>query len=778
MFAARSGASGYNAEAVPPALCFGALALLALAAAGRASGAPAYRVAPAPAWVASVEWDRSRPPSAEGPDGLERLLADTQIRLGAGGATRFFHGARRVVTAAGVENGAELSFEFEPSYERLTLHGVKVHRGRERLDALAGADVRVLQRETELERRLYDGRLTVHVILKGVRVGDVVEWSFSVQGSNPIFGGRYADREALAYGVPVDRLHLRLLAPASRKVRFALHGSDLPPTVARRGGEVEYRWDRSGLGGGEPEGDLPAGVDDLPWVQVSEWEDWGEVARWAASIAPAAETSPAMAAEVRRWRALPGPEARALAALQFVQDEVRYLGIEMGAHSHLPRSPAQTFERRYGDCKDKSLLLVALLRALGIEADTALVSTEAGAAVERRLPSPIEFDHVIVRARLEGREHWLDPTRSLERGRLSARPPPEHARALPVRPDAVGLARIPDPEASIYQAFTTLRVPGFGRPAALEVTTRRGGNEATSMRRTLADVPRADLALRYLDFYAREFPSIAPAGPIEVQEDEGSGELVIVERYVLPPVREGEERYFEADAIGSALVEPKTVLRRLPLSVSHPIDLRETIRIELPGPPDLEPDHRRLESAAAVFTRDATVQGNAFVAEMRLRSRRASLDPKDVSAHVSAIRQMQASAGFSVPLAIRTGSGASRGPGAVLLVAIFAGLAGLYAAILWLGGGGARDLALRMRRRAFARKLQVPPGEAPATAIRVRSQGDMARHAARRRCACGALLAVAGVPERVRFDEREVEVLRLRCDRCDGALPLYFDLGR
>ncbi|HSN92962.1 MAG TPA: DUF3857 domain-containing protein [Anaeromyxobacteraceae bacterium] len=751
-------------------------ALLGLAAAAGA-GTPAYRVAPAPAWVTPVEWDRSHPPSSEGSDGLELLLADTQIRAAPGEVARFLHGARRVVSAAGVENGSELSIDFEPSYERLVLHAVTVERGSRRLDALAAADVRVLQRETELERRLYDGRLTVHLILKGVRVGDVVEWAFTVRGTNPIFGRRYADREALAYDVPADRLLVRLLVPASSPLRFAVHGADLPPRVSRLGEEVEYLWDRSGVDAAGGEGDLPAGVDESPWVQLSEWRDWGEVARWAASIAPPAETSPAMAAELRRWRALPGPEARALAALRFVQDEVRYLGIEMGAHSHLPRAPAETFERRYGDCKDKSLLLVAFLRALGIEADTALVSTEAGAAVERRLPSPLEFDHVVVRARVEGRAYWLDPTRSLERGRLAARPPPEHGRALLVRDDAGGLERLPDPAASPVQVLTSFSVPRFGRPAALKVTTRLGGHQATSLRRTLADTPRADLARRYLDFYARAFPSIRPAGPIEVSEDEGSGEVVMTERYELAPVSAGEERSFQAESIAAALEEPETVLRRLPLGVSYPLDLRETIRIELPGPPDLEPDHRRFESAAAVFTRDATVQGNAFVAEFRLLGRRPSLEPPEVPAHVSAIRQMRAHAGFSVPLAVRSAQAARPGPAPLLFAALLGCGAVLYAAALWLGGGGAKELARRARRRAFARKMAAPPGEAPATAIRVRSTREMVRHAARRRCACGARLAAAGSPEQVRFDGREVEVLRLRCDRCEGGLPLYFVVG-
>ncbi len=74
------------------------------------------------------------------------------------------------------------------------------------------------------------------------------------------------------------------------------------------------------------------------------------------------------------------------AVLNFVQEEVRYLGFESGLGSYKPFAPNQVFEQRYGDCKDKSLLMVTMLRKMGIEAYPVLVNTALKHNINAVLP--------------------------------------------------------------------------------------------------------------------------------------------------------------------------------------------------------------------------------------------------------------------------------------------------------------------------------------------------------------------------------------------------------
>ncbi|MFZ8278353.1 transglutaminase domain-containing protein, partial [Staphylococcus aureus] len=81
-----------------------------------------------------------------------------------------------------------------------------------------------------------------------------------------------------------------------------------------------------------------------------------------------------------------------------VQDEIRYLFEGMNGGNYVPQKPADTWTRRYGDCKAKTLLLLALLRAMDIEAEPVAASMNLSGLVAQRLPSAGAFDHVLVRA--------------------------------------------------------------------------------------------------------------------------------------------------------------------------------------------------------------------------------------------------------------------------------------------------------------------------------------------------------------------------------------------
>jgi len=112
--------------------------------------------------------------------------------------------------------------------------------------------------------------------------------------------------------------------------------------------------------------------------------------------------------------------------------------MEMGINGHKPHPPAQVLKRRYGDCKDKALLLVSLLRATGIEAAPALANTRERAALDGFLPTAYAFNHAIVRARIDGKERWLDATLTSQRGELSALSTPGYERALVLDPATYG----------------------------------------------------------------------------------------------------------------------------------------------------------------------------------------------------------------------------------------------------------------------------------------------------------------------------------------------------
>lgn len=755
-----------------------------LAASASVAGAAPFRVAPPPGWVEPRVADLSRESATDASGGLEYLLVEDQVRIGAGPAQRYRHLVRRVLSPKGVENGSEVRIDFNPSYQELLLHRVTIHRGRTQIDALRARDVKLIQREPELDRRLFDGALTAVLFLRDVRQGDVIETAWTVRGENPVFGGRWMGSGALAYGVPVGEIAYRLVAPADHAVSHRVHEVELVPTVTRRSGTTEYLWRRSHLPATLAEGDPPPGRDAFAWLELSEWPDWPAVAEWALPLYATAAPSAEMQERIAVWRTMPDPAARAQAALRFVQDEIRYLGIELGASSHRPHAPAEVLARRFGDCKDKSLLLVSFLRSLGIDAAPALVNTEDRGAVENRLASPFAFNHVIVRATIGGRVLWLDPTRSLERSPLAVITPPPYGRALVIASGERGLTALPDPIPSPLRVDTTLRVRRFGAPAELEIATTYEGLRAVTMRHTLAESTPTRLQQQYLEFYARRYPGIAAAAPLGVEDARDADRVTARERYVLGAIGPGDDRAFVADAIEEAVRSPENALRKLPLRVAHPVSIDERIRIELPGPAALVDDDRLVTAKAARLTRTARLDGNAYVVDLAYRSLMPTVDPGAMTGHLAALREMREIADFSLTL----GVGAPRGRGRGGERASFALMAGLVFSglIIFLGVSSAIDgdlrrwlqtAANRRRQLVFREKFRAKLGESPEAPIIVRPDEGIVPTVARLRCSCGAgLAAPTGAPDTIRFAGRELGVHRLGCTRCNQTRPVYFEM--
>lgn len=415
-----------------------------------------------PAWVEAVEL-----PSVEGePGGSTRVLVDdTQVRAGKV-LEVYQRRVWKVLSQTGVEELARQELEWDPSWQQLELHGVWLHRKGERRVAWHPEDARVIQREGELAEGIYDGRLTLVLELRDVREGDVVELAWTHRGENPVYGGRFTFNAWQAWGQLLERSHFRLIWDRPRPLRLVAHGDAVAPTSATEGGKPTWRWDLTKVAARRFEAQTPADVEPGAWVEFSDWEDWAEVSRWATALFDQPAGGARFDEELARFKALP-PAERAKAIVRFVQDDVRYVGVELGAHSHQPHTPAWVLERGFGDCKDKALLLTAFLRAAGLEAWPALVHATAGLEVPSRLPSPGAFDHAIVQLALPTGPRFIDGTWALQRGPVEAAPSPGYHHA----PGEARHHRA-DPHAS--------RAPGravVGARAALAVAAARREGE-------------------------------------------------------------------------------------------------------------------------------------------------------------------------------------------------------------------------------------------------------------------------------------------------------------
>ncbi|MBI1314711.1 tetratricopeptide repeat protein [bacterium] len=169
---------------------------------------------------------------------------------------------------------------------------------------------------------------------------------------------------------------------------------------------------------------------------------------------------------------------KVMAMNAFVQHELVYQGLEFGVRGQVMPPVLQTLQRRYGDCKDHSLLLYQLLRAVDVPASLCIVQTEG--SVVRDIPSMDQFNHMIVYVD-DGKDGWfLDAT---SKGAApSFRIPPGLAKhdGLILDGAASRLVRIPDYPNGASQVFADrlVQLDADGQALVTEVVQIKGYSAA------------------------------------------------------------------------------------------------------------------------------------------------------------------------------------------------------------------------------------------------------------------------------------------------------------
>jgi hypothetical protein len=450
---------------------------------------------------------------------------------------------------------------------------------------------------------------------------------------------------------PILDRRVRVLYPAAQVVETRRFNGAGKPVVRVAGDTRDVSLDAHLVPATRSEGDYPNWYTPFAMVQVSPRRSWGDVARWAVALYPEPGALPAdLAARVEAWRKIEDPRARAFAVLRALQAEVRYFGAELGDSTHRPSPPAETWTRRYGDCKDKTYLAVTLLRQLGIEAEPALVSASTGRAVGERLPSAELFDHVIVRARIGGKSYWLDPTLSEQHGSLDTLPVRSYGLALPVIAGADALVPVEGPAKPDNGTLLSERIaPAVdGRSIELTVSTVYTGLRAERVRARVSAQGTSEISRAYTEFYRKRYGNLSVRTPLTITDAKDEDRLELVESYVIQDgwtSRDGQTRGLQlhADGLGDDADLPSTVERTGPLALGQPATLRHETTLALPaGWALVDPPAAAKVSAAGIEYRREIAGGPGDTRiHHQLDVTRPHLEVAQVGDHVRGLREVR-----------------------------------------------------------------------------------------------------------------------------------------
>ena len=601
-------------------------------------------------------------------------LYDVQIDHRGGRERTYIEHVFEPRSASMLGDAGRFEIDFNPEYQALTIHRVEIRRDGQWTPRLNPARISLARREGEFENDVANGAVSALVVLDDVRVGDVVRVSYTIEGANPVLAGQWLDGYHVGYRNPALAVRWRALYDPGTRLAVRGSAAHFHPSIDARADGVEASFSSNGVAAVQDYGDYPAWHDPFPWIQVGPEQDWPDVARWATALYPPATGAlPAdLEARLGEWRRLPTPEARMTAALRAVQDEVRYFGIEMGEGTHRPQPPSETWTRRFGDCKDKAYLLATLLGRLDIDAVPALVSADDGKAVAEFVPSASDFDHVIVRATLDGHPVWLDPTIAQQGGDPRDVDLSALGVALPIATGTRGLETITRPASTFDEVTSTERFGAAQGDASvsLDVETVYRGALADAARGSLLGERPADISRRYAEYYGKRYANVEVVKLPTLEDDRVTNVLRVQEHYRLASPFGNEDG---ARSL-SLYADPLDTPLRLPASMTHPGPLHVGVpgmyryRVEVAAPASwnarfgLESLHR--QTPAFDFSRSVEVDGGTARVEYALDLRARDLDAADVEKHLSVLRlardDLSAALRYQVPVALDAGQRETR----------------------------------------------------------------------------------------------------------------------
>lgn len=365
-------------------------------------------IKPEPDWAEASKLEPI-PDNAKGLVFLRRN--DLFVHLDGNGQSTYRNQRMKLLASQALGIG-NLSLVWNPSSGAPLVHTLLIHRNGETIDVLKNNAFEVLRREGQLEQAMLNGYLTAVLRVPDLRVGDELEWAYTVPSHDPTLKNN--SYGFMTFGAAPQ--------PGSHKIGISWEKSQKPTLQFTKDLEgFERRTERSvsiTLTNPEllnPAKHAPPRYDWLRVIEYSDFETWRALSARFHHLYEKASRLPKDSDVKQEAKQIAETHSsdleRTKAALELVQQQVRYIYVGLDGGNIKPATADDTWQRRYGDCKGKSVLLVALLRELGIKAELVLVNNSGiDDGFDSRLPNPALFNHILLRMEIEGTQYWLDPT--------------------------------------------------------------------------------------------------------------------------------------------------------------------------------------------------------------------------------------------------------------------------------------------------------------------------------------------------------------------------------
>lgn len=539
-----------------------------------------------PSWIDNISYSKSNIEKSDVAAGTHILLFDTQINIPK--QIAFNRLTIKVTDNVGIQNASTINVSYDPSYQKLKFHKINIIRNNDVIDKLNISDIQVMRRELNAENHLYDGSLSAVMNISDVRTDDIIDYSYSIIGFNPIHKNIFSSYFYLNDVESTGRINVTLLS--QNKLKYKSFNTSVTPVISKAGNLHKYTWTANNTKKLDYEENTPIWKLIYESVFVSEFDSWKDVINWGVDVFKTNEPiDPELQAKIDEINSSYESNGEKIkTTLDFVQNDIRYLGLESGIGSYKPYSPNQVFKQRFGDCKDKSLLMTVMLNKMNIEAYPMLVNTSLKHSIKDLLPSPKFFDHCVVKV-VDGSAHWYDPTITNQGGEYDSTHFPDYALGLVLKKDNDAFDEIKPYSENKIEIFEEYTIKEIGKGATLKVVSTYYESEADNMRHYFKNNSINSIEKEYEKFYSNYYYNVSSVKSPRFEDKLISNIFKVYEEYKLDSIWQPmieKENYISATFIPSSLINslylPTKDKRDFELSIIYPIIREHQIKINLP----------------------------------------------------------------------------------------------------------------------------------------------------------------------------------------------------
>lgn len=343
------------------------------------------------------------------------LFVDEQIEIKPDNtAVASVHVIRKILKEKGKELG-EVTIDYDSTDERVELEYARTITSDGRVVYAGKENIRDVSKY--LNFPLYSNAKVFIISMPSIELGAIIEYKLKIYSSQLIYKDKFSFIYSLRDRYPIAQAHLTLVVPKTHTLNFRSLNEGYAGNLALRLNQEEtndslrYTLNLKEIDPIIPEAGMPPLASINPAIMISNFSSWNEIYTWWHNLYKDKLT---LDSQIKDFVKNLIKDARdnlekAKRIYEFCAKDIRYVAVEYGESGYEPHKANEVFLNRYGDCKDKAILLIAMMREAGLRAFPVLIPTREVYPISEQFPS-VNFNHAIAALKHKDTFIFMDAT--------------------------------------------------------------------------------------------------------------------------------------------------------------------------------------------------------------------------------------------------------------------------------------------------------------------------------------------------------------------------------